>query len=1123
MTTDRDKETLHYLNRIAKANQHVVRTYEEGWVAAGAQARTNAINKQLLEQRIVAQRRMLALIGEETTQTIVSAEVYQQLLAAYGESIVQLETIVGLERTATEITEQRAAVQRSAAINMATQADAAGAGVGAALSGANAAALASNMDDVATTAEKAAKASNKFTRAWDKGYAPIKKAGSGINSLLGRMGSIGSIIKFSGAFLAANVALEGFSVAMNAISSARNGPDFDKWNKEAEEMINTLNDIKPSVSVDVTFEFSLDQEEMERQFQDRLLTLQGEAFKAEVDFTNGSLIDVSQKLSEVSAERLSYEEQIKQTIEGQAAELARLEHMKSSAEGVITNTPGLRQYGEWITGIKDVNRILEETKVGMENINEVSSERIEKLSNEEEILREQLVLIMQQIAYNNMLAAGIDPTKTVTEQLKEQMDALSSGIATYDGMLKQAVSTAEILQEVDFNNVFSTAEAEKSITDLAGMIAELSKTSPEQAAEGGRLLRALLAPVWHNISNDIRQQILPALQFDASVTFDSLSKDFPKEFAVLEQYMKDVAPRLGITFQDGFMRFAMPNPEKFKAIENFDLADLGAKGGLTFAEGLKNATNSIIKQWGPEQLISLSNSGAYDNLVKAQEKVHNRILELDKELASARESHNRKRLFEITAEISALSEQEREIKAIIDLFASLFMSKIPLSDELDKLTDQYKDATEEAKKLNNEIKTMKDLVSELRGIINDMNELEFGPTMAQDKIGDIWDSIIKEREQLQKNIDDINDSIKDTNKSIDNSLDKINDLNDDITDILFKIRDIRDEMQKIRDDNSSLAAEKGQLEFQLQIAEGVLGDEDEKRIRARLREIENEVEENNKKLADSEREISDANKDIADKNKEISSTYEEIAKYQAELVKLAEDLKKAQIALNESITGNSEQARKNRAHILELTKAWQDYILALQLSGASQDEINKAIQQAKSDVEKLGGTFRAAPSSVTPYIKALEGVKKAIEEIPKFVPITFKVTGLGGIDLALSWWKIGKDLGLYFKGGYTGKGNPNEPAGIVHKREYVVPEQYVDQRTGLPYADAWWKLAGIDRQTPSAAPAPARSKGEQLVRLPQDQMEELARQTATLVALDGRLIGRSLDDDNARDSSLGVY
>lgn len=40
----------------------------------------------------------------------------------------------------------------------------------------------------------------------------------------------------------------------------------------------------------------------------------------------------------------------------------------------------------------------------------------------------------------------------------------------------------------------------------------------------------------------------------------------------------------------------------------------------------------------------------------------------------------------------------------------------------------------------------------------------------------------------------------------------------------------------------------------------------------------------------------------------------------------------------------------------------------------------------------------------------------------------------------------------FASGGYTGQGSPNEVAGVVHKGEYVLPQEMVDQNTGQPKA-----------------------------------------------------------------------
>lgn len=47
-------------------------------------------------------------------------------------------------------------------------------------------------------------------------------------------------------------------------------------------------------------------------------------------------------------------------------------------------------------------------------------------------------------------------------------------------------------------------------------------------------------------------------------------------------------------------------------------------------------------------------------------------------------------------------------------------------------------------------------------------------------------------------------------------------------------------------------------------------------------------------------------------------------------------------------------------------------------------------------------------------------------------------------------WTLNQGFG-YSAGGYTGAGGKYEPAGIVHRGEYVVPKEQVNQATGMPY------------------------------------------------------------------------
>ena len=51
-----------------------------------------------------------------------------------------------------------------------------------------------------------------------------------------------------------------------------------------------------------------------------------------------------------------------------------------------------------------------------------------------------------------------------------------------------------------------------------------------------------------------------------------------------------------------------------------------------------------------------------------------------------------------------------------------------------------------------------------------------------------------------------------------------------------------------------------------------------------------------------------------------------------------------------------------------------------------------------------------------------------------------------------NWWNEGHRQGYWANGGYTGAGGKYEVAGIVHKGEYVLPQEMVDQTTGTPKA-----------------------------------------------------------------------
>lgn len=94
--------------------------------------------------------------------------------------------------------------------------------------------------------------------------------------------------------------------------------------------------------------------------------------------------------------------------------------------------------------------------------------------------------------------------------------------------------------------------------------------------------------------------------------------------------------------------------------------------------------------------------------------------------------------------------------------------------------------------------------------------------------------------------------------------------------------------------------------------------------------------------------------------------------------------------------------------------------------------VGNAISNAFRSV--ISGVLSGAINIINGFINTINGAIDVINNIP-------------GVDIG----KLGTlSVPQFAEGGFTGRGGKYEPAGIVHKGEYVVPKQYVNQSTGLP-------------------------------------------------------------------------
>lgn len=237
-----------------------------------------------------------------------------------------------------------------------------------------------------------------------------------------------------------------------------------------------------------------------------------------------------------------------------------------------------------------------------------------------------------------------------------------------------------------------------------------------------------------------------------------------------------------------------------------------------------------------------------------------------------------------------------------------------------------------------------------------------------------------------------------------------------------------------------------------------------------------------------------------------------LAKIDNDLTKKTQSLQKAQDKTNKTLVGNSEAAIENRSEINGLVKQYQDYVKALANSGLNQEELRVKTAELKADFIAQATQLGYNVEDLGLYAAAFDDVTFAINNIPRNITVgmdinpavtalnellakTQETTGAMGAAfddatgagddaaeatrrarieanlyeddikaLGRTFQKFappvirepisalgGRRYGGYSEGGYTGPGGKNEIAGIVHRGEYVVPKEQVNQMTGLPF------------------------------------------------------------------------
>ena len=110
----------------------------------------------------------------------------------------------------------------------------------------------------------------------------------------------------------------------------------------------------------------------------------------------------------------------------------------------------------------------------------------------------------------------------------------------------------------------------------------------------------------------------------------------------------------------------------------------------------------------------------------------------------------------------------------------------------------------------------------------------------------------------------------------------------------------------------------------------------------------------------------------------------------------------------------------------------------------------------------------------------------------------------------------------YASGGYTGAGGKYQPAGVVHRGEYVVPSQYVNQSSGLPNANFLSQLQnGMPGYANGGFVGGGMGDGTMMVELSPFDRKLLADAGNVQLRVNGKVVAEATNQNNFNEARRG--
>ena len=368
-----------------------------------------------------------------------------------------------------------------------------------------------------------------------------------------------------------------------------------------------------------------------------------------------------------------------------------------------------------------------------------------------------------------------------------------------------------------------------------------------------------------------------------------------------------------------------------------------------------------------------------------------------------------------------------------------------------------------------------------------------------------------------------------------------------------KVRDFQLSIMDLQAAGATLASDRSIVEYYLAIANAYNDTLRAAELTAKLGQIDADIAKNKSDLAkaaeDQAKAQDDASMSLVGNSAQAIKNRETIAKlvqeYQKQIEKMASSgMSQAQLAseterLRQDFIAQATQLGFNQQELGKYALAFDDVATAVRniprnvtVNIAGLDPAKAALLEFESSVKTAMNNARASAAqgvTVPPirFTVDLEAARKAATAaglVGESAQLAIKLARATSMSEAAYLHSRIIDIrnilasGNYANGGYTGAGGKYEPAGTVHKGEFVFRKDQTDQSTGLPKPQAMMQY--MPQQSVSSSNG--GSGGVNMVALTAGTIQAIAEAVQPYLVMNDQIVAQAASGGFAQSTALGA-